>query len=70
MNFISNKSHPSRFTRVGDCYETFDELRTPTCFGPQIEEEGNVHICASSQASDTCAGDSGSGLVIVDKHLM
>ena len=70
MNFISNKSHPSRFPSLGDCYELFDDLRTPNCPGPQIEEDGNVHICAASDSGDICNGDSGSGLVTVDKHFM
>ena len=69
MSFISNESHPSRFPPLEDCYELFDELRTNQCPGVQIEEEGNVHICASSQAGDICNGDSGSGLVIVDKYF-
>ena len=61
---------PVRFPSLEDCYYLFDDLRTPNCPGPQIEEEGNVHICASSKAGDICHGDSGSGLVIVDKHFM
>ena len=69
MNFISNKSDPSRFPKLGDCYKTFDEIRTNTCPGAQIRKEGNVHICASSLAGDICNGDSGSGLVIVDTQF-
>ena len=58
-----------RFSSLEDCYETYDDLRTNTCSAPKIEEEDNAHICASSQAGDICNGDSGSGLVIVDKQF-
>ena len=60
---------PSRFSTLEECYETFDDIRTNTCPGAQIEEEGNVHICATSEAGDICNGDSGSGLVILDKQI-
>ena len=60
----------TRFPSLEECYETFDNIRTNRCpYGPQIEEEGNIHICASSLAGDFCNGDSGSGLVILDKNI-
>ena len=58
-----------RFPSLEDCYETFDELRTPSCASAQIETENKIHICASSVAGDICNGDSGSGLVTLDKQI-
>ena len=48
--FISHKYRSSSFPSLEECYTTFDDIRLPRCKGAQIEEEGNVHICAVSDA--------------------
>ena len=58
-----------RFPSLEDCYETFDDIRTPRCAAAQIDTENKIHICASSVAGGICYGDSGSGLVTLDKQI-
>ena len=68
--FFLFSNNYTRFLSLDECYETFDDIRTNRCpEGPQIEEEGNIHICGSSLAGDFCNGDSGSGLIILDKQI-
>ena len=69
-NFLYFNISLPRFLSLEECFKTFDNIRTNACKSlPQIEKEGHIHICASSLAGDFCSGDSGSGLVILDKQI-
>ena len=61
MNIIS------RFVPHQDCYEDFDELFQVGCPAPKIYP---VNLCARSLegSGDVCQGDSGGGLVALDKN--
>ena len=56
-----------RFVPHQDCYDIFDELYTPRCPAPKIYPE---NLCAKSLDGDgdICQGDSGGGLVALDKN--
>ena len=51
------------FVEHATCYDLFDELKTPYCPAPKIDQ---VNLCASSSTGDMCSGDSGGGLVTFD----
>ena len=54
-----------RILKNTDCFDLIDPLRTNNCPGPQVSP---VNLCASSVNGDICKGDSGGGLVALDKY--
>ena len=54
----------SRFVSLDACNDTFEYIRLPDCPAPKIFP---VNLCARSLTGDTCQGDSGGGLVGLDK---
>ena len=47
-----------------ECFDLYEELRTPRCSAPRIFP---VNVCAKFELGDICQGDSGGGLVTLDK---
>ena len=59
-----------RFPSLKECIEKLNVVLKRICPRNQIAQiKEDVHICASSQAGDSCDGDAGSGLAILDHQL-
>ena len=73
LRLVFSPAHPVyiitlhiRFETLGNCNQTFYDLYDVGC---PIGKVSSVNLCATSPSGDICQGDSGGGLVTIDRSL-